>query len=93
MNKVTTMLPDQFWGLTPFEAGCIVSGGAFREEKAWERAAFVAAHTINISEKSVKDPVTANQLLGRKDRVRVVDPVADQLRKEAALKDRLGIKD
>lgn len=71
------MLPDAFWQLTPFEVGCIVSGGAFRDEREWERAAFVAACTMNASG-NMKEPVTPAQLLGRKERIDVIDPGAKE---------------
>lgn len=57
-------------------------GGGFREERAWERAALVAACAIN---PHLKKPVTPNQLLGRKEPITVKDPGA----KEAELWNRL----
>ena len=76
MTKVAAMMPEQFWSLSPFEAGCIVSGGAFRDEREWERAAFVAACTMNASG-NLKKPVTPAQLLGKLDRVVPKDPGAE----------------
>lgn len=37
-----------------------------REDRDWQRAAFVAAHIINVSGKTVKTPVHPEDLLGRK---------------------------
>ena len=86
MNKVTPILPADFWPLTPFEAGCIVSGGSFRDEREWDRAAFVASWVVNVSGKSVKEMVTPNKLLGRKDKIVPRDPVAEKLEQESRLK-------
>lgn len=79
------LLPDQFWALTPFEAACLVNGGNHRHNDEWERAAFLAAQIINISGKSLREPITPDQLLGRKRPVQVIDPGA----KEAELMRRL----
>lgn len=81
------MMPAQFWGLTLVEIRAIIAGGASRDEREWERAAFVAACTINASG-NVKKPVTPGQLLGRKEKIEPRwgdDPVA----KEAQLRERL----
>lgn len=81
--KVAPILPDQFWTLSPFEAGCLVKGGAFREEQAWDRAAFISACAMN---PHLKKPVTAAQLLGKKEKIVPRDPGAEQAEKEARLK-------
>lgn len=86
------MLPEQFWRLTPFEAKALVKGGAWRQESEWERAAFVAAHTINISGKTVKKDVTPAMLLGRKEPFRPRDPVVEMEAKKAELLRRLEDK-
>ena len=70
------LLPRDFWPLTPFEALALIEGGASREEREWERVAFLAANLMNIEGKSLKRPVTADQLLGRKREVKVIDPEA-----------------
>ena len=44
----------------------MMAGVTRREENEWERTAWLAAMVINISQKTVKQPVTVDQLLNRK---------------------------
>lgn len=53
----------------------MVAGVTRREENEWERTAWLATMVINISQKSVKKPVTIDQLLNRKKAYR--NPQAD----------------
>ena len=82
------MMPEQFWGLTPVEIRAILAGGSARDEREWERAAFIAATVMNMAGKVVKKPVTPGQLLGRKEKIepRWGD---DLVSKEMQLRERL----
>lgn len=71
------MAPEAFWPLTPVECGEMIQGAAGREERAWERAAFLGALIMNVSGKSLKKPVTPAQLLGRKGPIVPKDPGAE----------------
>jgi hypothetical protein len=74
VNRVSTVLPHEFWALTPIEAGMIVAGGAFREEREWERFAFLASCVMNVSGKTLKREITPEQLLGRPRKIVAKDP-------------------
>lgn len=63
----------------------MMAGVTRREEAEWERTAWLASTIINIAGKTVKNPVTVDQLLNRKKAYR--NPEADfkelMLRQEA----------
>lgn len=44
----------------------MMTGYQKREEREWERTAWLAAHVINISQKMVKKNITMDDLLGRR---------------------------
>lgn len=62
------LLPFQFWMLTPAEFDKMMQGYSRREEREWERTAWLAAHIVNMSGKMTKKDVTIDILLGRKPR-------------------------
>lgn len=76
-NTVMAMRPTEFWDLTPFECSAMIEGAAGRESRAWERTACLASLLINVSGKTVKKPVTPEQLLGRRPKVVPRDPGAE----------------
>jgi len=47
----------------------MIQGHLYREDREWERAAFVASHVINMAGKTVKRDVTAAELLGREPKI------------------------
>lgn len=49
----------------------MLAGAAYRDEREWERTAWLAANIINVSGKVAKNQVTVDKLLGRK---RVIVP-------------------
>ena len=71
-------MPWEFWPLTPYEISVLIAGAAHRDTREWERAAWMTAHFLNISGKSVRNDVTADELLGRKSEVKVIDPGAKE---------------
>lgn len=75
-NKVLALMPEAYWRLTPVELGDMMSGAVEREERHRQRTAWAVAHLLNISGKSLKRDVTADQLLGRA-KVVAKDPVMD----------------
>ncbi len=73
--KLFPLRPWEYWRLTPAELGEMLVGSAARDEKEWERAAFIVSSLMNVSGKLLKKPVTVDQLLGRKPkRHEIVDP-------------------
>jgi hypothetical protein len=44
----------------------MLAGAAYRDEREWERTAWLAANVINVSGKVAKSAVTVDKLLGRK---------------------------
>ena len=46
----------------------MLAGAAHRDEREWERTAWLAANIINVSGKVAKRDVTVDKLLGRKSR-------------------------
>lgn len=46
----------------------MLDGANWREEKEWERAAWVTSHLLNVSGKVMKKRMTPDRLLGRKAR-------------------------
>lgn len=44
----------------------MLAGAAHRDEREWERTAWLAANIINVSGKVAKRDVTVDKLLGRK---------------------------
>lgn len=70
MLKALPWKPEDYWRATPSELADALRGAAHRDERDWERAAWLAAHLINVSGKSVKKNVTPQQLLGRAKRAR-----------------------
>lgn len=60
--------------LTPAELGDMMLGAAKREEQRWEREAWTVAHLMNISGKVLNQPITADSLLGRKNKHEIIDP-------------------
>ena len=55
----------------------MLAGAAWRDEREMSRVAWGVSHLMNMSGKSLKRTVTANELLGKRREVVVRDPVAD----------------
>ena len=55
----------------------MMSGVVAREDREWSRVAWMTAALLNVSGKSLKRTVTADELLGRKKQVVPKDPAAD----------------
>lgn len=71
--RLLPVSPDQYWRLTPVELSEMIEGAVQRDEREWERAAWITAYLLNISGKSMKRDITADELLGRPRRIRVRD--------------------
>ena len=67
--------PEQYWRLTLVELHEMIQGAIWREGRQWERNAWIVAHLVNISGKSIKGKVTADSLLGKQKKVQ--DPHVD----------------
>ena len=70
-------MPSEFWRLTPAELSDMLGGAAWRDERQMSMAAWITSHLMNMSGKTLKRTVTANELLGKRREVVVRDPVAD----------------
>ena len=57
--------PREFWDLTVAELSDLAAGHNFRDERQWERMAWVVSHLLNVSGKTVKTRVTPRKLLHR----------------------------
>ena len=53
----------------------MLAGASWREEREWKRAAWQTAHTVNVSGKTLRRTVTADELLGKRREIVVKDPV------------------
>ncbi len=60
------LTPQQLWRLTPAELSALMAGYNWRQEREWERTAWVVAYLLT---PHVTRPLTVDQLLGR-ERVR-----------------------
>ena len=76
-NRALAMGPALFWSLTPAECSAMVEGAAGRESRELERTAFLASLLMNVSGKTLKKPITPEQLLGRKGPIVPKDPGAE----------------
>ena len=84
------LTPGEYWRLTPAGLADMMAGSAAREEREWERAAWMTAHLLNIAGKSLRREVTVDKLLGRNRFVGPRDPVADAERLRAQLEAQFG---
>lgn len=75
-NRVIEMRPEAFWTLTPSECAMMIEGASSREERAWDRAALIAAMVYNMAGKVAKKQMTPAELLGKRAPIRPVDPGA-----------------
>lgn len=66
-----------FWGATPAELGEMLAGASWREEQRWRRVAWETAHLVNVSGKTLRRTITADELLGKPRKVVVRDPMMD----------------
>ena len=55
----------------------MLAGATWRDERQMSMAAWITSHLMNMSGKTLKRTVTANELLGKRREVVVRDPVAD----------------
>jgi len=55
----------------------MLAGASWREEREWRRVAWQTAHQINVSGKTLRRTITADELLGKPREVVVRDPMAD----------------
>jgi len=54
----------------------MIAGAKEREEREWKRTAWHVVHMLNVSGKILKQPMTVDQLLGKKQ-VQPKDPGAE----------------
>lgn len=73
------MKPDEFWRSTPGELRNLIEGYKWREEREWERIAWLAANIMNAAG-TLRRPVNAAKLLGR--------PMGDRKKKNISSLDR-----
>jgi hypothetical protein len=59
----------------------MVCGYEWREQRTWERFAWLAAHLINISGKRVRRCIKPKELLGRSSS----DPIAQHMKLESVM--------
>lgn len=65
-------MPNEFWCLTPREFWILINGYRVREERVWERTAWMVAHLMNVSG-NLKKAVTVDKLLGRDGTANLTD--------------------
>jgi hypothetical protein len=62
---VCGLMPRQFWELSPRDFRAVVRGAQDRIDREQVSRAWMVAHLMNVSGKTVRQKVTVAQLLGR----------------------------
>lgn len=77
------LTPNVFWSLTPREIRLKAEAHWEAERTKWKQIAWQTAHLLNVSGKSLKQDVTAEDLLGIPEPEKKADPAEwERLKKE-----------